>query len=227
MVEQAANGPGREGDSDAQTWRLLAVAGAVVFAITVVGGEGFGWTWTGYADNNTLWDWLHLLILPVVLAVAPVWYRTRRTLRAEWRIAAAITLTAFAITILGGYLLGWTWTGFDGRTLWDWLELLVLPTVVTALPIWLSLRRSMQPRLRAVLICLLIAFALLVTAGYSLDWAWTGFEGNTLWDWLHLLLVPFVLPVALTWFTIQLERPDPAPDPSPPPGEATAPARAG
>jgi hypothetical protein len=41
----------------------------------------------------------------------------------------------------------------------------------------------------------------LVTAGYSLDWRWTGFPGNTLWDWLHLLLVPFVLPIVLAWLS--------------------------
>ncbi len=24
---------------------------------------------------------------------------------------------------------------------------------------------------------------------------------NSVWDWLHLLLVPFVLPIALAWFS--------------------------
>ncbi len=28
-------------------------------------------------------------------------------------------------------------------------------------------------------------------------WAWTGFTGNTLWDWLHLLLLPLLLPVVV------------------------------
>ena len=28
----------------------------------------------------------------------------------------------------------------------------------------------------------------LVVAGYSLHWRWTGFQGNTLYDWLHLLV---------------------------------------
>ena len=33
---------------------------------------------------------------------------------------------------------------------------------------------------------------LLVTAvgGYIFNWNWTGFRGNTLWDWLTLLLIP-------------------------------------
>jgi hypothetical protein len=40
-----------------------------------------------------------------------------------------------------------------------------------------------------------------VVAGYALDWRWTGFRGNTFWDWLHLLLVPFLLPAAVTWLS--------------------------
>jgi hypothetical protein len=46
----------------------------------------------------------------------------------------------------------------------------------------------------------------LVTVGYAFDWEWTGFPGNTLWDWLHLLLVPFVLPVVLAWLSARIEH---------------------
>jgi hypothetical protein len=53
---------------------------------------------------------------------------------------------------------------------------------------------------------MLIGFAVLVTAGYGFDWGWTGFPGNTLWDWLHLVLVPFVLPVALAWVSARIEQ---------------------
>jgi hypothetical protein len=28
-------------------------------------------------------------------------------------------------------------------------------------------------------------------------WHWTGFVGNTLWDWLQMLLVPFAIPAAV------------------------------
>jgi uncharacterized membrane protein len=187
--------------------RLVAAAAAVVFAITVVGGYDLGWTWTGFSDNNTVWDWLHLLVLPVVLTAAPVWYQTRRELRVEWRVLAAGVLGAFAVLLIGGYGFGWTWTGFEGRTLWDWLELLVLPVTVTVLPIWFSLERTLHPGLRRAGTGLLVVFAVLVTAGYAFDWQWTGFPGNTLWDWLHLLLVPFVLPIALTWFSIRAKAP--------------------
>jgi uncharacterized membrane protein len=199
-------GPAAGRASGAAILRLAALSAALAFVVTIAGGEWLGWTWTGFADNNTVWDWLHLLVLPVVLAAAPVWYGTRRSARVEWRLLLAALAIAFVIVLAGGYELGWTWTGFDGRTLWDWLELLVLPVTVTAFPIWLALRRSVHPRVRRLGTALLVAFAVLVTAGYGFDWEWTGFPGNTLWDWLHLLLVPFVLPVVLAWLSARIEQ---------------------
>ncbi len=37
-------------------------------------------------------------------------------------------------------------------------------------------------------------FAAIVLGGYLGDWRWTGFRGNPLWDWLHLLLLAPLLP---------------------------------
>ena len=218
---EIAGEPGAGRMSGERALRLGACAAAVAFVITVIGGFRLGWTWTGFSDNNTVWVWLHLLVLPVVLAVAPLWYRTRRELRVEWGLLTACVLGAFAVLLAGGYGLGWTWTGFDGRTLWDWLELLVLPATVTVLSIRLSLGRSVHPRVRLAGAGLLVAFVLLVTAGYAFEWEWTGFPGNTLWDWLHLLLVPFVLPIGLVWFST---RPRLETEPQ---EAATAPAEAG
>ena len=45
----------------------------------------------------------------------------------------------------------------------------------------------------------------LVLGGYLLHWTWTGFEGNTLWNWLGLFLVPFLLPLVLL-FLLHEER---------------------
>jgi heme/copper-type cytochrome/quinol oxidase subunit 4 len=199
-------GPAGGRESAGAILRLAVLSAAAAFAITIGGGEWLGWTWTGFADNNTVWDWLQLLVLPVVLTAAPVWYRTRRSARVEWRLLLGAILLAFAILLLGGYELRWTWTGFEGRTLWDWLELLVLPITVTAFPIWLALGRGMHPRVRRLGIGVLAAFAVLVTSGYAFHWQWTGFPGNTLWDWLHLLLVPFVLPLVLAWFSARIEQ---------------------
>jgi hypothetical protein len=37
----------------------------------------------------------------------------------------------------------------------------------------------------------------LVLAGYLVPWAWTGFTGNTAWDWIKLLLLPVLLPTVV------------------------------
>ena len=77
----------------------------------------------------------------------------------------------------------------------------MLPAVLVALPILLTDARY-DRRWRLVLGALGAVLAVCVLGGYLLDWDWTGFQGNTLWDWLHLFLVPFVLPAALIWFTV-------------------------
>ena len=34
------------------------------------------WSWTGLSDNDTLWDWLKLLVLPLSLAALPLWLQS-------------------------------------------------------------------------------------------------------------------------------------------------------
>jgi hypothetical protein len=48
--------------------------------------------------------------------------------------------------------------------------------------------------------CAVAAFAVAVVGGYAYDWRWTGFQGNTLFDWLKLLIAPLLLPVMLAPF---------------------------
>lgn len=180
--------------------RHVPTASGAGLLVALVGGYGFGWRWTGFADNGELWDMLHLLLLPVLLTALPVWYRTHLRLAVEWRIALSVLAAAFVIVVIGGYDLGWTWTGFAGNRLWDWLQLLVLPVALAALPLWMDSRPARQRWWRVAVLMLIVAFAVLVIGGYGLSWRWTGFAGNTLWDWLQLLLVPFVLPVAVLLF---------------------------
>ncbi|HEV2583389.1 MAG TPA: hypothetical protein VGT44_21195, partial [Ktedonobacteraceae bacterium] len=40
------------------TWRKVVVATALVLVILETGSYAFNWTWTGFKDNNTVWDWL-------------------------------------------------------------------------------------------------------------------------------------------------------------------------
>lgn len=54
-----------------------------------------------------------------------------------------------------------------------------------------------------------VAFFLLVAAvgGYFFNWTWTGFQGNTLWDWLVLLAIPIAfVAVNLTYAEYQREK---------------------
>ena len=117
-----------------------------------------------------------------------------------WRWVLAGVVAAFIVLVIGGYTLGWTWTGFPGNTFWDWLELLALPVVVALLPLWFETHATMAREWRLVLGILLVGFVVVVIGGYRLHWAWTGFEGNTFRDWLSLLIVPFLLPASLAWF---------------------------
>ena len=41
------------------------------------------------------------------------------------------------------------------------------------------------------------AFIAVVLGGYVGKWGWTGFRGNTLWNWLQLLLLPLLLPTVV------------------------------
>ena len=108
----------------------VAFGGAVgLVAVCALGGYLGGWAWTGFR-GNTLWDWLHLLVLPVVLALLPLWLRTHTRLELVWVLALSLAGLVFVVLVLGGYVLGWAWTGFRGNTLWDWLELLVVPFVL-------------------------------------------------------------------------------------------------
>jgi flagellar basal body-associated protein FliL len=48
-------------------WIGIGVA-ILIVAVVVFGGYSFEWKWTGY-PKRTPWDWMDLLIVPVVLAI--------------------------------------------------------------------------------------------------------------------------------------------------------------
>ena len=58
---------------------------------------------------------------------------------------------------------------------------------------------------------MLIAFGLLIAGGYALHWRWTGFAGNTLWDWFSSCLAPALfgildVPAAVAWVAKEIEE---------------------
>ena len=178
---------------------LLVVALVVVVLAALSAGGGRAWQWTGLHENDRLWDWLHLLLVPVALAVLPVWLRQYGgRYAALWRAGAALLAVAAAVVIAGGYLVPWRWTGFAGNTLWQWLQLLLLPVSISLVPQLIDRRGLPGRRLLPAAVLVAAIFVVLVVGGYAVPWRWTGFTDNTLWEWLELLLVPFALPLTVT-----------------------------
>ena len=111
-------------------------------------------------------------------------------------------LTCFLVLVLGGYLASWTWTGFTGNTLWDWLSLALLPLVIATSTLWRSPGRWTRHH-RVLVAAGAVVGVLLALAGYLVPWNWTGFVGNTAWDWTQLLLLPVLVPILILPLVIE------------------------
>jgi putative effector of murein hydrolase LrgA (UPF0299 family) len=118
----------------------------------------------------------------------------------RWLIGLIIGLVIMSVLALCSIMFNWTWTGFQGNTLWDWLKLLLLPVALSAAPLWANTRQQWGTSWLVAIIAALAVLLFFVIGGYALNWTWTGFQGNTLWDWLGLLLLPLMLTVV----TVQL-----------------------
>jgi hypothetical protein len=53
-----------------------------------------------------------------------LWQKTKKSLTISSLIALCVGVI---ILIVAGYLLHWAWTGFNETTLWDWIQLLIIP----------------------------------------------------------------------------------------------------
>jgi hypothetical protein len=192
-------------------WQLSIAAGLAVFVVTLVGGYSGKWSWTGYSGNDTLWDWLQLLLLPVILATAPIWLSKGTRVRKDRQIAIAVLVVAFVVLVIVGYAANLRWTGFPGNKLWDWFGLIFLPLSLAAVRAWRQLHLNLTPLRLAGIIAVVAAFGLFIAGGYALHWDWTGFQGNKLWDWFQLLLAPvlfgiFLVPAAVAWVSTEIEE---------------------
>jgi hypothetical protein len=200
---QAASHPPAEGDhaGAASLWRQSALAGigGLALAIVLWGGYSHRWAWTGINGHSaTLWDWLHLLLLPLVFSVLPIWFNRNTRVHPRTKAYAFTGLAVFAVLVVLGYAIPWKWTGFRGNTLWDWLGLIVLPVTLILMPRFRELRREdWQARHSALSGTLLAVFVVIVLGGYLDKWTWTGFTGNRLWNWMHLLLLPLLIPTVI------------------------------
>jgi hypothetical protein len=169
---------------------------AVAVAFFVWAGYGEGWAWTGLSRQVTLWDWLEGLALPFTVGLVPLLLRYRGQLAPRHLTTGVVSLAALTALVLCGYLVPWGWTGFTGNTLWDWLSLALLPLVIATSTFWRPPPRWTARHIGLVTTGVAVAAAV-VLAGYLVPWGWTGFTGNTAWDWVKLLLLPVLLPVVV------------------------------
>lgn len=182
----------------------VVVAVIAAFAVALWGGYGRHWSWTGINGSTaTLWDWLHLLLLPLAVGILPLWLSRRTRLPRRHKVLGSSLLLVFVVLVVAGYTIPWAWTGFVGNKLWDWLELLVLPLAVALSPLIFELRSNWTTTHLVVGTLAMAAFVVVVLGGYLGGWGWTGFKGNTLWNWLHLWLLPLLIPA----FVVPLLRP--------------------
>ena len=195
-MSSSAQGATARSQSRLALW--LTAAALAVLALVLWGGYSHHWSWTGINGHTaTLWDWLHLLLLPLAVAVLPIWMSRDAKLDPVVKRVALAVLGVFVFVVLAGYLIPWAWTGFVGNSLWDWLNLIALPLAVGLMPLAVGIREGWTPRHTAIAVAATMLFAVIVLAGYLVPWAWTGFTGNTLWDWMHLLLLPLLLPIVI------------------------------
>src|SRR5579875_2290351 len=159
MVEQASGHGGDGARADRRRVALLAV-GALALAVVLWGGYSHRWPWTGINGGTaTLWDWLHLLLLPLAVVVLPVWLRPDTRVGTRTKSGGMTALGLFLVVVVLGYAIPWAWTGFRGNTAWDWLKLVVLPLAVVMAPHLAKLRRAWGPRHTLITLGAAVEFA--------------------------------------------------------------------
>jgi hypothetical protein len=174
--------------------RAVVIAGIALAAVVVIiGGYALDWGWTGFATNHQLWDWMRLLLLPVAFGTFGLWLRYSQYVSPARRRAMGVGVVAFTVLVIVGYTDPLSWTGFRGQTLWDWLTLMLLPITVVAIEAWPESGRDVRRWHVVGAVVVLTAFVVTIVGGYAANWKWTGYKGNTLWDWLLLVLAPLAV----------------------------------
>jgi len=186
---------------------VLAAAALLVLS----GGYFWRWAWTGLQGNNQLWDWLQVLLLPVVLGTIPLWMQYGKYITRGRRVIAGATAAACIGLVILGYLLpAFSWTGFPGQKLSNWLQLLLIPAAVATTTVMVSRRgqlrrgRGLRPYQAWIAAALVAGWIVTLIGGYRLGWTWTGYQSEpspppslgSMWDWLVLAL-PMAFPIIL------------------------------
>ena len=175
---------------------------AIGLVVVLVGGYGYRWSWTGFADNDQLWDWLNLLVLPVAFGTFAVWLKhgsrmSRSRRRARPRRGGVRRVRRRRLPhpdhldrVQGQHALGLA-------------DVLLLPLALMTVKLWPSTARELGGW--HVVFGVAIAIALgHARSAVRRQLEWTGYPGNTLWDWMSLVLGPLVIatlviPAAIRW----------------------------
>jgi ABC-type glycerol-3-phosphate transport system permease component len=64
-----------------------------------------------------------------------------------WTVLLAAAVLVLVVLAIGSYAFNWKWTGFRGNTLWNWLELLVLPAALAVAPLWVAAHEGRASRM--------------------------------------------------------------------------------
>ena len=188
----------------------MTITVVVAFGIVLWGGYTQDWEWTGVTDQDTLWHWLQLLMVPIAFATLPLVLRGHQRMRPERKALLAVLVVAFAAFVIAAYAVPFEWTGFPDQRLWDWLTLLLLPAAIISVR-YMWRERKLGVFHYAVGAAVVSGFIVLVLFGYLAPWEWTGFTGNTLLDWIQLLFLPIVFPTVVVpavanWLTASKAR---------------------
>jgi len=80
------------------------------------------------------------------------WQALGAWLQRRWKTVLAVVGLAVLVLVICAYIFQWTWTGFSGykgnttiprvQTLWDWLQLLVIPIAVAGVGVLFNWRRD-------------------------------------------------------------------------------------
>jgi uncharacterized protein YjbI with pentapeptide repeats len=66
--------------------------------------------------------------------------------RTLWWILGSLLFLGCVGLVLASYRFGWTGTGFQGKTVWDWLQLLIIPLVLALVAVVFNLVNSRTER---------------------------------------------------------------------------------
>ena len=198
--------------AESRTVRTGAACLLTAVALLVLsGGYFWRWAWTGLPSNYQLWNWLQVLLLPVVLGTIPLWMRYGKYItRGRRIITGAAAAACIGLVILGYLLPAFAWTGFPGQRLSNWLQLLLIPAAVAITTVMVSRRdqlrrgRWLRPYQAWIAAALVAGWIVTLIGGYRLGWTWTGYQSEpspppslgSMWDWLVLAL-PMAFPIIL------------------------------